>query len=180
MTRDEFSIFANALRTYYAKENLLPNKQAMELWYQALKDLSYSLASAALGKWSQTSRWSPTIADIRETAADITDPDNGEDWSMGWGKVLKAISRYGWSRPEEALATLDETSRAAVKCLGWQNLCMSENISVDRASFRQTYETMKKRKKEQRQISPDVLAIIQAVRLPEMPKREALEGHHEN
>ena len=88
MTRDEFSIFANALRTYYAKENLLPNKQAMELWYQALKDLSYSLASAALGKWSQTSRWSPTIADIRETAADITDPDDaatvGVDRKRRW------------------------------------------------------------------------------------------------
>lgn len=179
MTRDEFSAFASALRTYYAKENLLPNKQAMELWYQALKDLAYPVATAALGKWSQTNRWSPTIADIRETAADIANPDSGEDWSIGWGKVLKAISRYGWSRPEEALATLDETSRAAVRCLGWQNLCMSEKISVDRASFRQTYEMMKKREKEQRQISPEVLGMIQAVRLPGMSKAE-LEEHHED
>ena len=34
MNKQEFSLFTMALKTYYPRENLLPNTQAMELWYQ--------------------------------------------------------------------------------------------------------------------------------------------------
>ena len=87
-------MFAMALRTYYPKEQLLPNQQAMELWYRELCDIPYNVAEAALRKWVATNKWSPTIADLREMAATVTEGEM-PDWGEGWEQVLKAIKKYG-------------------------------------------------------------------------------------
>lgn len=64
MDKKEFSLFAMALKTYYPKEQLLPNTQAMELWYKQLKGIPYLIAEMALQKWVATNKWSPTISDL--------------------------------------------------------------------------------------------------------------------
>ena len=64
MTKQEFSMYAMALRTFYPKEKLLQTKEAMELWYQLLKDLPYAKAESDLIKWAQYNKWSPSIAEI--------------------------------------------------------------------------------------------------------------------
>jgi hypothetical protein len=48
MNKKEFAIFASALRTYYPKENLLPNEQAMQLWFNQLSDIPYKVAEVTL------------------------------------------------------------------------------------------------------------------------------------
>ena len=68
MDRKEFGQFAMALKTYFPRESLLPNTQAMELWYRQLEDIDYKHAEGALNRWVRESKWSPTIADIREMA----------------------------------------------------------------------------------------------------------------
>lgn len=106
MNKQEFSLFTMALKTYYPRENLLPNTQAMELWYQQLQDIPYRTAEAALNQWVATNKWSPSIADIRETAAGVA---SGEvlDWGEGWEQVLKAIRKYGLYRAEDAMESFD-------------------------------------------------------------------------
>lgn len=64
MTEQEFAKFAMGLKTYYPRENLLPNRPAMELWYRQLQDLPYEVAETALNKWVSTNKWSPSIAEI--------------------------------------------------------------------------------------------------------------------
>ena len=76
MTPKEFSSFVMALRTYYSKENILPNEQAIKLWYEELKDIPSFVADAALRKWVATNKWSPTIAEIRATATEIQTGDD--------------------------------------------------------------------------------------------------------
>lgn len=147
MTKKEFSIFAVALKTYYPKDTILPNEQAMELWYMQLKDLPYEVASTALNMWVATNKWSPTIADIREKSADLVQGEQKE-WSEGWERVVKCIGSYGYNRQDEALATMDEITRECVKRLGWMNICMSENLMADRANFRQMYESISERKRK--------------------------------
>ena len=158
MTRKEFAIIASGIRTYYPRENILPNDQSMELWFRQLEDIEFKIAETALHKWVATSKWPPTIADIRETAAEII---NGEipDWGEGWRQVMRAISIYGSYEPDKAIDTLDEISATAVRRIGWLNLCMSENIEVERANFRMIYEAEAKRKKREAQIPPRVRQI---------------------
>jgi hypothetical protein len=71
MNRQEFGQFVMAMRTYYNKEKLVPNDQAMELWYMQLSDIPYDIACEMLNRWVQVEKWSPTIADIRKESNGI-------------------------------------------------------------------------------------------------------------
>lgn len=169
MTKKEFAMFAMALKTYYPKEQLLPNEQAMELWYQQLNDITYEIAELALNKWVAINKWSPTIADIREQAATISHGDIA-DWGDGWEQVLKAIRYYGSYNPEKALDSMDEITRRCVQRLGFRNICMSDNIAADRANFRMMYEQLAQRKKQEDQMPMTLTKLIESI------QTKAIEG----
>ncbi len=159
MNKQEFMIFAMALKTYYPKDGLMPNEQAMGLWHNQLSDIDYKTAELFLQKWVATNKWSPTIADIREGCADITHGEM-QDWGKAWEQVEKAIRYYGMYREDEAYASMDEITEEVTRRLGFKTICMSENIQVDRANFRMIYEQVIQRKKTDRQLKPDVAKLI--------------------
>lgn len=166
MNKEEFFAIASAIRTYYPKENILPNSQALELWYRELQDIPAKVAEAALRKWVATNKWSPSIAELRETAAEV---QNGEipDWGEGWEQVLTAIRRFGSYREREALDSLDPMTRTCVQRLGFRNICMSENISADRANFRMMYESLAEREQTRQQVALPLQEVISQLRLVE-------------
>ena len=45
------------------------------------------------------------------------------------------------------MESFDEITREVVKRLGFQNICLSENIVADRARFAEIYQAIKKRKR---------------------------------
>lgn len=155
MDKKQFATFAMALKTYYPRENLLPNNQAMELWFSQLQDIPFEVAQAGLQKWVSLNKWSPTIADIREMASSISHGDM-PDWGDAWEEVCRAISRYGSYRPIEAMESLSPLAKRATQRIGFINLCMSENPSADRANFRMIYEQLAEREKKEAQL-PDPL-----------------------
>lgn len=160
MNKKEFATFAMALKTYYPRENLIPNDKALELWFMQLKDLDYKTIEIVLNKWVATNKWSPSIAEIREAAAEITSPAI-PDWGEAWEKVLKVVWHYGSYEPEKAMAELDEITAAAVKRVGYYEICQSTNIAVERANFRDIYNNLAERKKTRQQIAPQILAMIE-------------------
>ena len=159
MNKKEFALFASALRTYYPREKLLPNEQAMELWFNQLQDIPYKLAELTLNTWVATNKWSPSIADIREKATGLTQGE-AKDWGEAWREVLRAINLYGSYQELKALECMDETTRKVVERLGFRNICMSEDIQIDRANFRMIYEQEIQRAKEDAQIPPKLKALI--------------------
>lgn len=163
MDKKEFGLFAAAIRTYYPKENILPNQQAMELWYRELQDIPYPVAEAGLRQWVSTQKWSPSIAEIREMASTV---QNGSipDWGEGWEQVLLAIRRYGTYRIPEAMESFDPITRRCVERLGFRNICMSENINHDRANFRMIYEQLAEREKKEKQLAVPLQQLIQGMR----------------
>ena len=167
MDKKEFSTFAMALRTYYPKEQLLPNQQAMELWYQELHDISFDVAQAGLRQWVATNKWSPSIAEIREMASTV---QNGAipDWGEGWEQVLLAIRKYGMYQIPEAMESFDPITRRCVERLGFRNICMSENIATDRANFRMIYEQLQEREKKDSQLSLPLKNLIQGIQEKQM------------
>ena len=152
MTGKEFATWAMALKTYFPRENLLPNEAAMELWFQELQDLPYKVAETALRKWVQTNKWSPSIAEIRELAASCVRPEI-PDWGEAWEQTLKAIRKFGSYRQKEALDSLDPLARKTVERLGFRDLCMSTNTMQDRANFRMIYENLSQREQTKQQIA---------------------------
>lgn len=163
MNRTEFGKFAMALKTYYPRENLLPNSQAMELWYAQLKDIPYDAAEAGLNKWVSTEKWPPTIADIRSMYVSVMSgdyPTAGEEWE----NVMKAIRTYGSYKPAEALASLNKITAQTVNQIGgFKALCFSENIVADRANFYKVYDINVVRAKQDALISPQLKSVISGI-----------------
>lgn len=168
-------MFAMALKTFYPRENLLPNEQAMELWFRQLQDIPYDVAEVTLNKWVATNKWSPSIAEIREQASTIK---TGEipDWGQGWDATCRAIRIYGSYKVKEAMESLDDITRQTVQRIGFKNLCMSENVTADRANFRMIYEQIAERKKREEQLPPQFTQLIMQL---QQKTQLALEGKAE-
>lgn len=164
MTKQEFAQFVMALKTYYPRETLLPNNQAVELWYRQLSDIPYNIAEVALNQWVATNKWSPSIADIRETANGIQN-DEALDWGEGWAQVQRAIRYYGSYNQQKALESMDDITRQTVQQMGWVNICMSENEAADRANFRMIFERIAQRKRQDAQIPERLHQLIGQMRL---------------
>ena len=163
MTRQEFWQFAAAIRTYYSRENILPNEQAMELWFRQLQDIPFPVAEAILAKWVATNKWSPSIADIRDGVAEIQNGGPAPDWGEAWDQAMNAIRRFGSYDEDGALASLPPLTRETVRRLGYKSLCWSENQVADRANFRQVYEILSKRKVETDKIPLPVRETLKAL-----------------
>ena len=68
MKREEFLILAKGMKAVWTDPKFLPDKDAFDVWFEMLKDLPYREASIGLKDYMQTSKFPPTIADIRERA----------------------------------------------------------------------------------------------------------------
>ncbi len=182
MTKRECAQLIMALKTYYPRENLIPNDQAAQLWFYQLQDLDYKTTEAALNAWVATQKWSPSIAELRAEATKIS---KGEalDWSEAWEQVRQAVRYFGFYDSEGALASLDELTREAAKRIGWQQICHSETPDVIRANFRIIYEALAKRKEKNTQLPPQLKRQIESLREPRLeeahPQREAIEDKSE-
>lgn len=179
MTKQEFSNIASALRTYYPKENILPNLPAMELWYRETCDIDYQVMELAVRKWVATNKWSPSIAELREICAEIT-KEEIKDWGAAWESVMTAVSRYGFYRPQEAMDSLDDLTRRCVQRIGFTEICNSENIAADRANFRMIYEQLQSSQKNENRMQPALTEQIEHVHAIAMQELARLEGKAQN
>lgn len=73
MTKAEFADIAAAMRTYYPREQLLPNDQAMTRWYEMLEEYNAAAVEKALKHWVRTNKYSPSIAELRDLAQGVAD-----------------------------------------------------------------------------------------------------------
>lgn len=171
MTFKEFAYLANVIKTTYTKENVLRTNEAMEIWYDLLKDLDFHTTLAGLQKWCASEQWSPTIADIRKMCTEFTSlpiPNFGE----AWGEVAQAIRKYGYMRETEALASMSPQTAKVVRYIGWQAICESENPETLRAQFRQMYEIVEKREKQDAQLPQALKDTIENIQLESRQKAQ--------
>lgn len=162
MTFDEFKVLVKGMKAVYTAPNFLPDADSVKIWFQLLQDLDYKVLSIAIQKYMMTSKFPPTIAELREAASDVK---QGEipDWGNGWEQVLKAIHHFGMYRIADAMQSFDPLTKQCVERLGFRNICLSENISQDRANFRIIYEQLRERKKKEAQVSLSVKAAALSI-----------------
>lgn len=156
MTFDEFKTLAKGLKCAYTSPIFLPDEYSIKVWYKFLNDLPCDLATACIERYIATNKYPPTIADIRQEVANMA--VGGKDWSESWKDVTRYISLYGMPNESKAYEAMDEYTREAVKRLGWQNLCLSQNQTADRANYRMVYEQIIKERKDHMAL-PDGLRL---------------------
>lgn len=165
MTSEEFKILAAGLKAAYPSVNFLQDEYSMRLWYKLLQDIDYAVAETAAYKHICTSKFPPTIAEIRGASQAVVSNDK-RDWLEGWGQIRKVMGRYGYNRPDEAIEELrrfDPNTGKVAALLGWQRLCESEDPTADRANFRKAYEAIQARETEDAKMPPTVRKRIDAL-----------------
>ena len=157
MTKEEWKVLVKAMKSAYPNQNFIPDEWSLELWYKMLSDIPYEALNLAIQRHISTNRYPPTIADLRGCMV------QEKDWSEGWAEVKRAISLYGAPREKEALESMSPLTRQIVKRLGFQEICMSENIMVERANFRMIYEQEAKKKSEELRLPETVRARLNGI-----------------
>ena len=184
MTAKEFGFLADAIKTYFPRDNVLPTENAMRLWYEELKDIPYQLAHLALQKYVCTNKFAPTIADIREQVAELNNQNEEElNETAAWSLVLKAIRRSTYYSEEE-FAKLPATVQRAVaspkQLWEWATLedVDGKTLTVIQSNFQRTFRMEQQRERERNKLSPDVLKLMRPLNNPQIedkPKELSVE-----
>ena len=183
VSKQEFATLVLAMQAMYGDE-FIGTEEAMDVWFALLHDLDYQILSKALQKYMLTNKFKPTVAELREIYANLICPVVS-DWSEGWEMVSKAIGQYGMYRTEEAMESFDEVTREAVKRLGFQNICLSENIVADRARFAEIYQAIQWRKRMAVNIGsalPDLQEVVnrRLIDLEQKEQKALVQGNYNN
>lgn len=158
MEFDKFKVLIKGLKAVYTSERFLPDADSVKIWYSMLKDIPYEVLNVAIQKYIMTEKFPPTIADLRALTSETLE-GKPLDWGKAWETVLDSVRKYGWYRQAEGKAVLDDLTREAVNRIGYEKICVSENIVADRANFRTIYEGLLEEKTRQNKISAKVQAL---------------------
>ena len=141
------------------------NKAMIELWHELLGDIDYEIAELAVETLLMQESYIPTIADIRKQAVKITCGREVLSAGEAWAEIKRAVSRYGYVRPDEAREALGPTLWQSVQYMGgWQELCHStEPEGVLRGHFIKLYEQQAQRLKEDMLLPTAVKQLISGI-----------------
>lgn len=114
------------------------------LWCELLRDVEGDVLRAAALKHASTSKWFPTVAELRDAAFAIAYPQRPTAMEA-WGEVARQVRSVGsWDKP----AFGNPITRQLVTEMGWLNLCVSDCPGADRARFIQAYDQLTAREKD--------------------------------
>ena len=167
MTRDEFKVLVKGMKAVYAQPTFIPDQDAFNMWFALMGDLPYEVCSVATQKYMLTNKFPPTVAEIRELAANAV---NGDPltWGESWERALNSVRKYGSYNKQAALDSLDPITRKCVESIGYMQLCMSENIMVERAHYQKIFEVFAKREQTEKQMPLGLQQAINQLQLKGM------------
>lgn len=114
------------------------------VWMETLGDLDYQLASMAVKRHITLSKWSPSVAEIRENAAALSNPEQLTG-SEAWGELMGAVRKYGYYAEVTGLASLSPETERVARQLGWRDINMCTEIEVMRGQFLRMYQQLQDR-----------------------------------
>jgi len=135
------------LNTAFSENKLPLEKESLEVWHNALSDLTDEMFEVAVLHVVRSNKFYPKIAEIRETAFSLCTTEHSKTGDEAWEEVMQEISRSGhWSEP----VFKDEITTRAIRNMGWNELCTMDlsQLDVFRAQFRNLYNNLKDRSKK--------------------------------
>lgn len=124
-------------------------KEQIRAYIATLADIDGDLLKAAALRFIERNIY-PRIAtpgELRQYAAEIVTQAHGLPAATeAWGEVMHQLRYVGsWGAPSWTTPLI---ARAVADVGGWMNLCMTENITADRARFIAAYDERRRRHTE--------------------------------
>lgn len=151
MNKGETAYLLQILMQLFPGTKLTADELTVSLWQELLEDLPAELAMAAAKRVALKQSFMPSVHEIREEAAGaIREQEGGKSAGEAWAAVRRAISNYGYYRPDQAREVLGEEIWRAVEMVGgWNEICMSDAGSgVLSAQFERRYEAAQQQHRE--------------------------------
>jgi len=144
----QISEMIGALATMYPREEI--STENCKAYAVKLCDIPVSVLIVVLDQCGAEMKWFPSVAEIREKARLLTSQDALPAF-QAWAIVQKAFSETRWGHSPEFN---DPIIAEAVRCLGWNELCNSENQVADRAHFAKIYDQLVARRESDERLLP--------------------------
>lgn len=157
MTKGEIAKLLAVLAAAYPKFEVDDVK--VQVWYEMLGDLDYDVANIAIKKIIMLNTFPPAIAEVRRATAELMNPDRVTK-PEAWGEVIRAVKKYGHYRAKEAIASMSPATAQVVRCIGWSEICLTEEPGVIRAHFLKMYDQIAAREQEKQLLSPTMQTEI--------------------
>lgn len=157
MTKEEFLIISRAIRAVYP--NMLADDGAKDVWFSMLSDLPYTQVSLALQTHMMTSKFPPTIADLRVNHAE---QQRGLTDLEAWAMVRKAIKNgtYGAEEEYEKLPEIVQKSVGSPSNIRQWAQSDSGMLETIEAHFLKSFRIQRDRAVQDAQTSPAVKHLI--------------------
>lgn len=173
MNKVETITLMQTIIAMYPGTQIRMDEISVGVWHEMLKDLPAEVVGAACKRMCATLKYPPSIADIRGAVADAAKDAQGTlAAGEAWARVKKAVSLYGYYRPDAARKALGPKVWKAVEMIGgWQEVCAGdEDTSVRSAQFERRYNAMVAQESERVQIPEAVRADMARLTGPLMDK----------
>lgn len=170
MDREQFKTLVKGMKAIYSQPTFIPDQEAFNMWFALMGDLPYEVCNVAIQKYMLTNKFPPTVAEIREIAANVVGGDP-MTWGESWERALNAVRRYGSYNQAAALDSLDPLTRKCVDSIGYMQLCMSENIMVERAHFQKIFDVFQRREQTERQMPLGLQEAISRLQIKSMDEK---------
>lgn len=148
----------------------------IKMWSNDFKDDDPKVFETAVERLRMKSKYCPSIAEIKQEIALISNPTLQLKPDEEWENVRKAIRKYGFYRGDEAMKSLNPTTAATVRMLGgWENICQSTDGDWLRKNFMDLFSTKVENYEEVALLSEPQLTLSEITRLAKIKEIEALE-----
>jgi hypothetical protein len=124
-------------------DNFEPTETRVGVWMDIFKNYPVADVANAVMAHCSSSQYAPKPADIIKLILEARRGPRGTA-NEAWGLVMQAIHRFGYANEAKAIAWLASQNRIAAKvarCMGWTELCASEQNLGDRAHFSKFYDS---------------------------------------
>lgn len=166
MTKADAARLVTIVATAYPNFDKFKDDQAVidttELWAMMFESDPGAVVGMALRKHIATSKWPPSVAELRELMLEIQHPELISP-DKAWLAVSDLLYTQGEHNHGDLHSQLPPLVARAVESIGWGNLwemhrsyCRGGKPGMDRVAFMQQYTPMYEREK-QRAMTPAML-----------------------
>ena len=141
----------------------------VKMWSNDFKNDDPKAFETAVERLRLKSKYCPSIAEIKQEIALISNPTLQLKADEEWEKVRNAIRRYGYYQGNEAMKVLNPVTANVVRMLGgWENICQSTNGDWLRKNFIELFETKKGNYEEVAMLGEPQMTLAELTRLAKM------------
>ena len=168
MKKDEVIMILGIMKTAYPSFYKEMTREEMyntiDLWYEMLKDFDSKIVVLTVKELINSFKYPPTIADVKSKIYELTNKE--ETPAELWNKLTKAVRNgiYGYKEEFEKLPP--EVQKFVQNPIQLKEMAMLDSDvfhTVTKGQFLKQIEILKKQKKEEKMMLPEVKKMVQSI-----------------